>query len=332
MYKTNDFLKIILMSLMSLIFMSCSITPLEEVYSIPWNGFTSTRPPQVDGVYIITDGEHLAWLALITIFEAHVRFDANIDMNNKNFAGIKHFKGTMDGNGYSIKNLKMDYPRIAKFGLIHHLTGDSSEIKNLTIKNGVIKGNNKVGSFVGDSEGTVTITGLTNKASVESIAHNAGGIIAYISGAARINNTQNFGAIIGGDGTGGIIGEANGDNAVKITIDNVQNLGEVIGGSSGGMIGSTAKNVEIDNAQNSGDIISSAGSSGGMIGDVIITPLVTPTITINNAENSGNIISGDYAGGMIGFVDTGVVPVIKNTENSGTLEGTQGSKDLVGNK
>ena len=362
MYKTNtsprgssnflkrNFLEIPLMSLLFLIFSSCSVVP-EEAYSTPWNGFTSERPPQVNGVYIITKAEHLSWLSIIIIIETKVRFDANIDMNNKNFAGIKYFKGTMDGNGHSIKNLKIDISGTA--GLTQEL-GNNSTIQNFTIESGSIKGNGDAGAFVGKLKNSATLKGLTNKASIEAdfsaggiigvndgtieikntqnfgtvTGNNAGGIIAWSGDTSRskIKNAQNFGTITGTGKVGGMIGNIQG--ADSVIIDNAQNSGNVFGGSTGGMIGSTSTDVEIDNAKNSGNITATAGSSGGMIGDVIA---ITP-ITINNAKNSGTITASDFAGGMIGFIAPGVIPVINNTENSGTLKGKEGSEDLIGNE
>ena len=185
-------------------FVSCTITPPKEIHTTPWNGFTSERPPQVDGVYIITKAEHLAWLSIITIFETKVRFDANIDMGNNNFKGIPFFKGTMDGNGKTIKNLKMDYPLIETFGLIHLLAGDGSEIKNLTIESGSIDGKKDVGAFVGKSQDSVKLMGLTNKASVTSDGR-IGGIIGVALNTTKINKVENAGTIIGSK-VGGVIG------------------------------------------------------------------------------------------------------------------------------
>ncbi len=319
MYK-RSFLKITLMSLLFLIFSSCTVVP-EEAFSTPWNGFTSERPPQVDGVYIITKAEHLSWLSIIIIFETKVRFDANIDMNNKNFAGIPFFKGTMDGNGKSIKNLKMDYPLIETFGLIHVLTGDGSEIKNLTIENGSIKGKKDVGAFVGESKGSVTLTGLTNKASVETLNWSAAGIIALAnssSASITIKDVKNSGAITGKQFVGGIIAITK----IELITDKVENSGTIIGSDiAGGIVGYSEKPVTINNAQNFGNITGD-GATGGIIGNA------DDAVTINNAENSGEIIGKDSAGGIAGKAENAVT--IKNVGNSGKVTGTGNIGGMIG--
>ena len=309
MYKTNssprgssnflkrNFLKITLMSLLFLIFSSCSVVP-EEAYSTPWNGFTSERPPQVNGVYIITKAEHLSWLSIIIIIETKVRFDANIDMNNKNFAGIKYFKGTMDGNGHSIKNLKMDDPLIKKFGLIHLLAGDGSEIKNLTIENGSIKGEADVGAFVGESQDSVTLSGLINKASVETSISSSAGLVAYANGKVTVNNSQNYGTITGSFITGGILGYSAGIT----TINNVQNFGVLTGARIGGIVGHTDKLIEIDNAQNFGNITRTTGTTGSAGG--VIGYAENNAVTIKNVGNSGKVTGTGNIGGMIGEAST----------------------------
>ncbi len=332
MYKRSflkrSFLKIILMSLM---FMSCTIIPSEAVYTAPWNGFTSTKPPQVDGVYIITTGEHLAWLALIIIVETKVRFDANIDMNNKNFDGIKHFKGTMDGNGHSIKNLKIDNPT-GNAGLIHVLTGDGSEIKNLTIENGSIKGEKDVGAFVGTSKGSVTLTGLTNKASVESLMGSASGIIAVTdllspSTITIIKDVKNFGAITGNPYGGGIIART----TTELMIDNVENAGTINSQTfTGGIVGYVTKTVNIKNAANTGNISVNATSNIGHVGGMIGQAAPIGTVNIENAENSGNIsVTGTTStstltGGMIGSFVGGITGFVRinKANNSGNISST----------
>ena len=332
MYKKNgfprrnsNFLKIILMSLMCLVFVSCTVTSsIEELYSKPWDGFTSTKPPQIDGVYIITDAEHLAWLSIITIFETHIRFDANIDMGNKNFRGIKHFGGIMDGNGKSIRNLVIEDETKETLGLIHLLTGDGSEIKNLIIENGSIKGKKDVGAFVGESRDLVTLTGLTNKSSVETAENSAGGIISFSRGDIKINNVQNSGEITGALHTGGIIGFIN--SRVEVTIDNTENTGVVSSatGNAAGIIGmSYSLKLTINNTKNSGEISSATGIAAG-----VISYTDDGVITINNTKNSGEITGTRDASGIVGYANSTVI--INNTKNTGEIIGKYSTGGIIG--
>ena len=364
MYKTNssprgssnflkrNFLKITSMSLLFLIFSSCSVVP-ETEYSKPWNGFTSERPPQVNGVYIITKAEHLAWLSIIIIFETKVRFDANIDMGNKNFKGIPFFKGTMDGNGKSIKNLKIDVSGAA--GLTQEL-GDNSTIQNITIESGSIKGKGDAGAFVGESQDSVTLSVLINKASVETAENSTGGIISFSRGDIKINNVQNYSTITGTVDSGGILGKANakitinnakntgnitsvgtrdisdvggiiGDSANSVTINNAKNTGKITGkeGNIGGIVGRSdgVGLIKIDNAQNSGNIFGASEGAGGIIG------YIGNPITINQVRNSGNITSSSTGGGIVGY--TKDQTTINNAQNSGNISGTSdGAGGIIG--
>ncbi len=164
---------------------------IEDKNPAPWDGTTATEGKTESDVYIITEAAHLVWLASDAAgaeITKNIRFDANIDMNKKSFGGIKKFTGSMDGNGKSIKNLLIE-KTTSNAGLILEL-GDGGSIKDLTIESGSIKATASgsvatapAGAFVGKATGTITITGVLNKASVESgTGTRAGGIIGSAGG------------------------------------------------------------------------------------------------------------------------------------------------------
>lgn len=205
------------------------------------------------GVYEIHTAEDLVFLATQTgdFSGKTVEFMNDIDMSGTAFNGIGEFAGIMDGQGYKIHNLNIDKPNQESVGLINIL-GDGGSIKNLTIESGSIKGKNYVGAFVGAilKNSTVTIVGVTNKATVKAV----GALSEAIAG-----------GIIGGTYNAR-------ESGLDINIDNVANLGSVTATSkkysnAGGITGYTDDNssMTISFVYNYGDIVSQ-DAKGGLVG------------------------------------------------------------------
>ena len=272
MKKTNNIWgnasKFLTIMITSLIFVSCST--VED----------TTPPPTVwDGITIKTAADLVALSG--TDVTENIRFDANIDMKDKTFTGIKSFSGTIiDGNGKKIQNLKIETTTAGLILLVD--TGTTVEIKNLTIESGSIKSTDRdgiAGAFIAESKGTVTLTGLTNNAPVATgigPGASAGGMISRVyGGAVTINKAKNTGAIAaGGDSAGGMIGKVDGGT---VNINKANNTGEIHGVVGGGMIGSAnGGTVTINNTANTG-----ATSNGGIIGFAD----ASATVTINTSHS-----------------------------------------------
>lgn len=230
-----------------------------------------------------------------------VKFMENIDMTGKEFDGIPNFAGTMDGNGKTIENLTMTHDGFVRdnYALVRILE-NGGVIKNLTISNGTIHGNNNVGAFVGQSRGTTTITGVTNiLVSVVTTGNSTGGIVGFVStGSITIENTKNMGSIDGQYGTGGIIGA--GSVSSTINIFNAENANEITGKANiGGIIGSdtSTSTSTIRQVINFSKIMGTY-AVGGIVGRSVTT-------SIQNAGNSGYLESSlqNYTGGIIGLLE-----------------------------
>lgn len=192
--------------------------------------------------YIIETGGQL--LLMKDYYGKSFKLANNIDLNNNNWLPFE-FKGTLDGNGYTIFNLKIQRSSDRQ-GLFSYL-GVESVLKNLTISNvniiapsnsyigafagtisgnmseitnchliltdqSEIQGNDYVGGIVGSCSSIGTIVGCTVDYSGEKpvIKGNSyvGGIIGYMS----VNSTPNINSckvsanIQGVTGVGGIAG------------------------------------------------------------------------------------------------------------------------------
>ena len=284
-------------------FEDTTTSPKTARISFTGNLYDSTHEPPIESdKYIITTPDQLAWLSDRDVTK-DIEFGNDIDMNSKTFKGIKTFEGTMDGNGHTIKNLTIDNTS-GDAGLILEIpSGATTEIKNLTIDSGSITGFESVGAFVAKSEGVITLTGLTNKASVTG-THSfslVGGIIGTLmAGSGSFDNVVNSGAIFGRD-AGGIISMTSSSSTVTIT--HAQNTGEILSTGryniAGGIIGELKGNSSFNNTVNSGAIF--GRDAGGIIGKN------ESIITLNNVGNSGAITGAVATGGIIAYTAKKVI-------------------------
>lgn len=239
--------------------------------------------------------------------------------SNEYFEGIglsnKPFKGTFDGDGKSIKGLKVKY---GLFGTIE--TG--ATIKNLTIE-----GTGQRGALVNSMNGG-TIDTCTNKLIITApnesgIYENYGGIVNTIS-SGTIQNCTNIGTISGGNIA------ANGNSS----------------GGIAGYVNLSTSTVTIKNCTNTGSI-TRENYAAGIVGFVFHRDDATGTCTISDCTNSGNITAEQYAAGIVannrsqstitGCANTGNVTstsfyvggivafnlgTIRNSYNTGTVKAT----------
>ncbi len=279
---TSNFLKIILLSL---ILVGCSVTGLHDTSNLSVDNTTYH--------YTITTAQDLAALSGKAIV-GNILFANDIDMRGVYFVGIRVFSGIINGNGKTIKNLNIVAPGhigpAGDAGLVREVpTNSTTEIKNLTIDSGSSIKGQFIGAFISRNDGTVTLTGLTNKAIIDGCA--SGGLIAHNVGTITINNSANYGAMTGDNSAGGLLASDVGTS----TINNSVNYGTIVSYYAGGIVGSSVTETIINNTINYGNITSEY-ASGGMIGTSF-----TDTI-INNSANYG-IVDGSYLiGGMIGWV------------------------------
>ena len=129
----------------------------------PWDGEDIKEViPVENNTYIVSTPAELAWIAQEVNTNGKsfsgktIRLDTDIDLGNKTWnpigqTGAGQFQGTFDGNGYAISNFVVDttsqngtYHASGLFGWVNGAT-----IKNLTIKNANVKGNQYVGAIAG---------------------------------------------------------------------------------------------------------------------------------------------------------------------------------------
>ncbi len=233
------------------------------------------------------------------------------------------FTGTFDGNGHTIKGLKVniesDYDIYA--GLFGYVNGGTvrnvgmidSNIKAGEYYNAYVGGivGYLVGGFIEGCYNTGDIT--TSSSSYESRSY-AGGIVGYLVGGV-IEGCYNTGDITASSFyesnsyAGGIAGYDDGYTAIR----NCHNTGSVTGDSTyaGGIAGNLDNSTTITSCYNTGSV--TGNLAGGIVGYVY-----GGSITISNCYNTGSV-TGNLAGGIAGILNNSTT--ITSCYNTGSVTG-----------
>ena len=215
---------------------------LDITTSAAWDG-TSTAEFGGDGSeaspFVIANGEQLARLAQDvnggTDYEGKFfKLTADIDLGEKEWTPIggsnKYFKGTFDGNGYTVSNFTINKPEESYIGLFGYNKGT---IMNLGVEKAKISGSVRVGGVCGYNYGTIkncyntgavsgtisviggvcgynygTVENCYNTGAVSAQELNVGGVCGYNS-SSTIKNCYNTGAVSGTEYVGGVCGYSN---------------------------------------------------------------------------------------------------------------------------
>lgn len=270
-----------------------------------------------------------------------------------NFIGIANgnwdkvlFSGTFDGNGNTIKNMRIDHSSETewKCGLFG-FTESTAVIKNVKLEGGYVKnmyvndnfrtaagglagihrglienctneslavnGYIQVGGLVGQNRGTVKDS--TNKATVTAEYKNAGGIVGLNWESGSIQKCENSGSILSksvgttSSDAGGIAGV----NEANCTITESVNTGTVTG-LGWGVGGITGKNTHIVQSSTNSGTINGKQATGGIVGGNGDDKGLTGTV--EGCTNSGTITGETWGtGGIVGANDNGTVEDCTNT-------------------
>ena len=207
-----------------------------------WDGSVKEITPNAEGVYEVTTGAELAWIAQQTrnketFAGKTIKLMNDIDLNYRAWKGIGNddrnadftkyaFAGTFDGNGKTIYNLNVksycENADNATAGLFNTIQS-GAVIKNLTVKNATVKSTHYAGviagyNWVSGSNAEVTIEGCT----IEN---------ATVTSTAALMSTGKYD---NGDKVGGIVGylchgTVTGCKVKNSTITAYRDLGGIVG-------------------------------------------------------------------------------------------------------
>ena len=314
-----------------------------------WDGTSATAAElgavtnTTDKTVTINSGELLAALAK-AVNEGNddyagytIKLTKNLDLNGIEWTPIgtkgtsNVFKGTFDGDGRTIKNLKISSGDcVAFFGAVENAT-----VKNLTVE-GNVNGKNAAG-IVARVVGGATIENCVNRATINA-SDKAAGIVMYAQGSSSSNqygplssdcvikNCKNYGAVNANKiAAGGIYGWS-GDESGKLKITDCENNGVVTAtntAQAGGIAGN-CRVITVENCANNGTV-TSAANAGGIVGKND-----TKASTITSCKNTATVVGAEYKTGGIAGTFIGEIKNSFTTGNDvlvGTL-GTTTTKDV----
>jgi len=255
------------------------------------------------------------------------RMTQDIDLNySDNFSGVglgsnTEFKGTFDGDGHSVKRMKIHSAAMNAQGVaqssgsksyagLFSRIGAEGTVKNVNIASDCdfIFYNNS-GAIAGSVKGTVT--GCRNYAEVKGVDDYMGGIAGTLEVGGTISSCYNSGKVIaGGNGAGGIVGRAWASKAGGCVVEFCQNDGPVsadyyndfrinrIHSEAGGIVANNFGTIR--NCLNQGHV-RALHTVGGIAG-----------------KNSSNYGFGD----VISCVNSGTINAVNENENRGAITGT----------
>jgi len=235
------------------------------------------------------------------------KFYLTNDINMKDYGNWQSidFSGTLDGNGYAIKNLTSTYG-----GLFDELGFDTdATIKNLGLYNVDISSSKDVGALANTHYLWVAVN-------IEN---------CYVTGKVVCSGTNRAAA--------GFIGSDGGHWHSDIKIKNCYNKANIISnGSAGGIIGACSDSTNaysLTNCVNSGTITGDGDYVGGIIGDA-------NNVYMTSCYNYGTVKSKDSSvvhavGGLVGYASNNTI--MKNCATTGKIDiGTKASGSLAQGK
>lgn len=278
-----------------------------------WNGQTANVIYKLkDGSYLVTSGKQLAWIAeqvnsgKNSFAKEKIVLGTDIDLNNLPWTPIgndpnRPFKGTFDGKGKTISNLKVNLGTGGANTVLAGLFGaidKDAKIQKLKLEN-------------------VNITAEMGIKDKEASYNYAGGLVAKNDG--EIKNCSVTGQVTARNGFTNYAGGIAGWNDAG-TIKNCFNLARVkvlnTTGAAGGIAGENFGKIET--SFNEG-VILTQGNEHSFAGGIVGYARNSSTV---NCFNTGSVTaSGDYvatAGGIVGNCDP--ASKVETSYNTGPIE------------
>lgn len=225
----------------------------------------------------------------------------DIDLSGIDWQPLGIFSGSLDGNGFTVKNLSVNF-NANNAGLFSQLSNAS--VKNIKFSNVTVS---NTGNYTGALAGLVKGLSVIEQVSVEN------------------------GTVKGKAYTGGLIGAMNGNNTrEKVKAVNVHSSADIEGTSNvGGLIG-IVRDAELTNAYATGNVIGSLDNIGGLIGNNDMFSIISNTFA------TGDVTGRKSVGGLVGnqyssYVDANLSGTIQNSYATGNVTGDSSVGGVVGN-
>ncbi len=232
---------------------------------------------------------------------------ADIDFENTVIPAIgaystKGFQGTYDGDGWKLKNFKVNGTEAGSAGLFEYVEGGN--LKNIQIARAEVVATNTAGVLAGRCIGATKIEGCSLDDG-QVTGRNSVGFIAHIIGSTQVKecSVKDFTIITAASGSdannqGGIVGWAgNGSPSILncSTSGTIQFTGIASGTGRGGIVGKFDSAGEVKECTNSAFVnnVLEVNHTGGIAG-------ILTNGTITECINTGNVTGFGYVGGIVG--------------------------------
>jgi hypothetical protein len=269
---------------------SQQVTYKDSPVIIPSSGDGSTDNP-----YVIENAGQLQYIknepGKNYTITSNISEDTENWFNGNGFTPIgnprmgKKFTGEIDGNGYVIEGISVDYPSMRYIGMFSRTSEDSS-IRNINLRNVNIDGRRHTGGLVGRNEGLIENSSVVGE--ITSTYRSAGGLVGWNYGTINSSYTSGY-TEADSYNVGGLVGRNPG------FINNSYSLTDVHTGR--GTIGSLVGWGDSGTVKNSYGVgsITFDGSNGNMGGLIGGGNSVTVEDSYWNTETTGYQTS--YGGG-----------------------------------
>ena len=241
----------------------------------------------------------------------------DIDLSGESkWIPIENFSGTINGDGHSIKNLKIEVRSGDNSGLFGELKGT---VMNLKLENVDISGTgsgNNVGAIAGTNSGTIKNCEVSGNINCEYATY-VGGIVGCSN--IKLFDNVNNATVSSNENVGGITG------AIKLKLKDKEDENTVIGDgnvNNGNIFGKTSiggifgaiecfKNnnyagtyyISTSENKNNGKVSATGNNVGGIAGRLagLYTFSYYAYIKISDCENTGVVSGKDNVGGIYGY-------------------------------
>ena len=218
------------------------------------------------------------------------------------------FQGTVDGQGHTIRGLRVSKPPGGGIGLFGVL-GQSGTVRNLVIEDGAVVGRGGVGLMVGSNFGIVyqcSAQGeVAGELAIGALVGGSAGLVAYSDASGTVSGNQAIGGLVGdmrgaiyfswadvdvagSRGMGGLVGL----NTFGFVLSSYA-TGSVVGSNDlGGLVGMNT-DAKVRNSYSEAKVEGDGNNIGGLVGFNSLSD-------VRNSYATGEVYGADNVGGLVG--------------------------------